>query len=88
MSHQVIWSKIVLEEFIRLAHLTKTEEMIMRTRVAGHTVVQQSLEFCMSTRTVERIIARLKVKYDSVQPYSPLLPPRKKSAKELYMDTH
>lgn len=35
MSHQVPWNKFILEEFISIACLTKDEEMIMRTRVAG-----------------------------------------------------
>lgn len=35
MAHQVPWNKIILEEFIRLAILTKDEEAVMRTRVAG-----------------------------------------------------
>lgn len=88
MSKQVPWNKIVLEEFIRLAMLSKDEEAIMRTRVAGWTRTQQSMELGMSLATVDRIIKRLKIKYDKVQPYSPLLPPRKFSAEETYMDTH
>lgn len=86
MSHQVVWSKIILEEFIKLAILTKDEEIIMRTRVDGWSVVKQAQTFNMSTSTVNRIIKRLKVKYDEVQKYSPILPPRKFSAAELYLD--
>lgn len=88
MSTQVIWTKIVLEEFIRLANLTKEEEMIIRTRCNGWSRTKQSQELNMSLSTVDRIIKRLKVKYDKVQPYSPLLPPRKFSARETWMDTH
>lgn len=88
MSHQVPWNKIILEEFIRLAALTKEEEMIMRTRVAGWSRVRQSMELGLSLATVDRIIRRLKIKYDMIQPYSPLLPPRKYSAEETWMDTH
>lgn len=88
MAHQVIWSKIVLEEFISLAGLTDTEEKIMRTRVAGWTITKQAQTFGMSESSVSRVIKVLKVKYDAVQPYSPLLPPRKFSIQELYMDTH
>ena len=32
MTHQVPWNKVILEEFIRIGCLSKTEEMIMRTR--------------------------------------------------------
>lgn len=88
MSKQVPWNKIILEEFIAQAMLTKDEEMIMRTRVAGWSRVRQSMELGMSLATVDRIIKRLKVKYDHVQKYSLLLPPRKFSAEETYMDEH
>lgn len=88
MSHQVIWSKVVLEEFISSANLTALEEHIMRTRVAGWTITRQAMEFHISEATVNRAIATLKRKYDAAQKHSPILPPRKESAKELYMDTH
>lgn len=88
MSKQVPWNKIILERFIELAALTEDEEAIMRTRVAGWTITKQAMELCMSKSTVNRIIERLKKKYDDVQKYDPILPPRKSSAQELYMDTH
>ncbi len=88
MSHQVIWTKIIVEEFVRLGNLTKDEEMVLRTRADGWTITQQSLKLSMSVSTVNRIVSRLKRKYDAVQPYSVILPPRKASAKELYMDTN
>ena len=88
MSKNVIWTKVILEEFISLANLTKDEEIIMRTRCDGWSITKQATTFNMSVSTVNRIIKRLKVKYDKVQPYSPILPPRKFSAKELYMDIH
>lgn len=87
MSHQVPWNKIILETFIEEAMLTKDEEKIMRTRVAGWSRVEQSLEFGMSTQKIDRIISTLKKKYDMVQKVNPILPPRKFSAEELYMDT-
>lgn len=85
---QVPWNKVILEEFISLALLTKEEEMIMRTRVAGWTISKQAMTFGMSESTVNRIIKNLKIKYDAVQPYSVILPPRKQSSEEDYMDTH
>lgn len=86
MSHEVIWSKIVLETFIEEACLTKDEEMIMRTRVAGWTRTQQAMKLSMSLATVDRLIASCKKKYDAAQRYSAILPPRKASEKEKYMD--
>lgn len=88
MAHQVAWNKVFLDEFIRLGALTDEEIEIMRTRLAGWTRTKQSMELHMSMRKVDAIIARLKVKYDKVQPYSDILPPRKFSAEETYMDTH
>ena len=74
---RVLWTKVVLEEFIDKALLTKEEEMIIRTRVAGWTRVKQANEFNMSIGTVDNIIKRLKAKYDEVQRLDPILPPRK-----------
>ena len=72
MTNQVPWNKIILEEFINLALLTKDEEMIPRTRIYGW--------------TVNRIIKKIKNKYDEVEKYSAVLPPRKNSEKEMYLD--
>jgi len=78
MAHQVPWDKIILEEFIRLGALTETEEMIMRTRVAGMSRVEQSLKFGLSVASIDRAIASCKKKYDAVEQYSYILPPRKR----------
>ena len=61
---QVPWNKIILEEFISLALLTKEEEMIMRTRAAGWTISKQAETFGMSESTVNRYIKQLKEKYN------------------------
>lgn len=88
MTHQVPWNKIILEEFVRIGCLSETEEMIIRTRVQGWTISKQSYELNMSESNVKKIIAKIKKKYDKAERYSPLLPPRKQSSKELYMDSH
>lgn len=88
MAKQVPWNKIIVETFIEDAMLTKDEEWILRTRVAGWTITQQAQYMNTSESTINRIVAELKNKYDNVAKYNPLLPPRKSSAKELYMDTH
>lgn len=88
MSHEVTWTKVILEEFIAVGGLTKEEEMIMRTRCAGWTITQQALKFDMSPRTVDRLIRSCKDKYDIAQKFSCILPPRKTSEKEKYMDEH
>lgn len=85
---QVPWNKIIVETFVKEAMLTQTEEMILRTRVAGWSIKKQAYEFNMSESTVNRVVATLKKKYDNVQRYNPLLPPRKISAKEIWLDEH
>lgn len=74
----IIWNKIILDEFIKLAILTETEEKILRTRIAGWSRVKQSMEFNMSISTVDCLIKMINQKYDMVQPYSKILPKRKK----------
>ena len=86
MTNQVPWNKIILEEFINLALLTKEEEMILRTRIYGWTVREQADRLNMSVSSVNRIIKRLKNKYDDVEKFSTILPPRKCSEKEKYLD--
>lgn len=86
MAKQVPWNKIIVEKFIEDAMLTQDEEMILRTRVAGWTRTKQAMELGMSVSTVDKIIATLKKKYDNVQKYNPILPPRKSSAKETWLD--
>lgn len=77
-----------MEHFIESANLTQIEEHILRLRCAGKTRTEISIALHLSIATVDRAVARLKKKYDVVQQYDPILPPRKYSAQELYMDTH
>lgn len=88
MSKQVPWNKIILEKFIELAALNEEETKIIQTRVAGWTITKQAIEFGMSESKVNKIIARLKVKYDNVQALDPTLPPRKFSAEETYQKSN
>ncbi len=74
----IIWNKIILNEFIDLACLTETEEKVLRTRIAGWSRVRQSMEFNMSISAVDCIIRTINLKYDLVQPYSTILPKRRK----------
>lgn len=88
MTKQVPWNKFILETFISEASLTKDEELVMRTRVAGWSKQEQAIKLGMSTSSIDRIIKSLKVKYDRLQKYDVMLPPRKKSAAETWMDEH
>lgn len=88
MSKQVPWSKIILETFIEEGCLTQEEEIVIRTRVAGWSRTKQSMELGLSLSSVDRIIKSLKLKYDNAQKYNPILPPRKESAKETWLDNN
>lgn len=88
MSKQVPWNKYIVERFIESAMLSEEEQMIIRTRASGWTITKQSMEFGMSESKINKIIARLKIKYDNVQRYDVTLPPRRYSAEETYMDSH
>ena len=67
MSHQVVWTRRVVQLFEDAASLTDIERQVLETRVAGMTRVQQSFYLNLSVSTIDRIIARLKAKYDAVQ---------------------
>lgn len=89
MSHQVPWTKKLMEDFIEEGMLTDDEAFILRTRVKGWTVTKQAMELHKSESTVHKMIRKIKIKYDRVQKESPdRYPPRFRSAEELYMDTH
>lgn len=88
MAQQVPWNKMILDEFDRLAMLTDDEREVMRTRIAGWPRTRQADHLGISLRTLDRMIRRLKRKYDRVQPLSDILPPRRESAEETWMDTH
>lgn len=76
MTNEVIWTKIVLERFIEQANLSEDEEIVIRTRAAGWSRIKQAMELNLSVSTIDRIISRLKRKYDEVQASDPILPPR------------
>lgn len=74
----ILWNKIILNEFIDLACLTETEEKVLRTMAAGWSRVKQSMELNLSVSAVDAVIHNLREKYDAVQPYSTILPVRRK----------
>lgn len=89
MTKQVIWTNKVLQAFIVEGNLSEDEILIMTTRAKGWTITQQSLKFNMSKSKIDKIIARLKVKYDIVQKDNQdTMPVRRSSAEEVYMDNN
>jgi hypothetical protein len=82
------WTKTMLEKFIDEALLTEEEEKILRTRVAGWSIVKQSLELGLSTATISRIVKHLVDKYKAIQPKFPdIFPPYKESKYEQALNT-
>lgn len=87
MSHQVLWTDKLTEDFIKCAALSDEEAFVMRTRARGYTVSYQAMNLNCSEATVHRIIAQLKKKYDAVQVEFPdKFPVRKTSKVEKFMD--
>ncbi len=68
---RVPWTKTMLEKFIDEGLLTKDEEQILRTRIAGWSILKQSEEMGLSTATISRIITNITKKYQSVQQIYP-----------------
>lgn len=83
MTKQVIWTKPILEAFIKEGNLNERQEFIIRTRAQGYTIPRQALELCLSVDQVNKDIRLLKEIYDATQVNSKILPPRKKCKKEL-----
>lgn len=67
----------MLEEFRKLAILTKDEDDVLSGWACGRSLTYIALTCGMSERTVSRHLEAIREKYDAVQIYSPLLPPRK-----------
>ena len=73
-----------------MACLSQTERDVLHCRVMGMTRIQTSMYLDgLSVSAIDKIIKRLKAKYDVVQKeYPNELHPRRDSAEETYMDTH
>lgn len=86
--NEVLWNKPLVERFCELAMLSEDERFIVETRAKGWSVSKQAQALNCSESTVAKKIALLKKKYDAVQKHDDMLPPRRSSAKETWMDTH
>ena len=74
----IVWNKILLEEFLSIATLTEIEEKVLRSKLAGYTISQQADIFNMSVSSINRVLKSIDEKYDDAEKYSFILPPRKK----------
>lgn len=93
---QLCWSKIILETFLEESGINdriklgddkaRILEGIMRTRVAGWSIVKQAQEFHVSVDTINKYVKELKQLYDETQKHSIVLPVRKQSKREERLD--
>lgn len=89
MAHQVKWTKDIVREFSDKAMLSEDEIFVLVTRVKGVPISIQAQELHCSESTVNRIVANLKKKYDTVQKeYPDVFPIRRTSKEEEWMDNN
>ena len=74
----IVWNKILLEEFLSIAALTEIEEKVLRSKLAGYTISQQADIFNLSVSSINRVLKSIDEKYDDAEKYSFILPSRKK----------
>ena len=87
MRPKVPWTKTMLEKFVDEALLTEDEEKVLRTRIAGWSIVKQSMEMGLSTASVSRLIQSIRKKYKAIQPKFPdIFPPLKQTKYEKALD--
>ena len=83
MTKQILWTKQVLETFIKEGNLNKRQEYIIRTRAKGYSIVKQAQELNLSVDQVNKEIAILKKLYDATQINTKTLPKRRKNKPDL-----
>ena len=82
----VLWTKKIIDTFIKEGMLTEEEKEILLLRVKGYTIAKTSELMNISDSKVNRIIRRLKIKYDNLQGTTEELHKRKETTKELYRE--
>lgn len=68
------WNKLMLDEFCDLALLSDVERFLIESRIKGMTICQQADELNLSVSSVNRMIRKIKDKYNEVQRFSDVLP--------------
>ena len=74
--HDLVWDKRMIAEFIEQACLTDDEVVVLKDLAYDKSIVETAMKYHMSETRVSDIRKRLRDKYDRVQPYSDVLPPR------------
>lgn len=74
--NDIRWNRIILDDFLFNAFLTEDEEAVVLDWASGKSTVCTAMTRNMSVAKVDKIRNQIRKKYDDVQPYTPLLPPR------------
>lgn len=72
----IVWTNIMLKEFRSLVPLSDEENAVLNDWALNRSVVETAFNRHMSERTVNNLKASIRVKYDAVQIFTPLLPER------------
>ena len=83
---QILWTKKIVDTFIKEGMLTKEEREVLLLRVQVYTIAEQAEMLNISDSKVNRITRRLKIKYDDLQGTINELPKRTETTKELYRE--
>lgn len=76
--NDIRWNRIVVDDFIFNAILTSEEIEVLNDWAQGESTIFTAMRRNMSVAKVDKIRNQIRQKYDDVQPFSPLLPPRTK----------
>lgn len=74
--NDIRWNEISIAEFRSLARLTGDEKSVLEDWANGESIVHTAMQRNMSESQVYKLRNQIRQKYDDVQPFSPLLPPR------------
>lgn len=74
--NDIMWNRITVTDFCFMVPLSEDEKIVLQDWVNGKSIVSTSMLHNMSTRKIDKIRNQLRDKYDAVQKYTPLLPPR------------
>ena len=83
---QISWNKDLYDKFCERAMLNDEDKDLLRTRIQGMYVSQQSILFDCSESTIHRRINKLKKLYDEIQKNYADMPVRRTSKEEKIMD--
>lgn len=75
--NDIHWNRIVFDEYCFLCKPVGDERIVLEEWRDGRSVVATAMCYNMSVPQVNKIRNRIREKYDEVQIYTPLLPPRK-----------